>query len=79
MREVIWMAPASGKHDFSLSHMQDYDIDYCHWVLIPSGTTVTGLLWQESVCSRGAPNTMGMVGRNIILQEPYGYGMAVRL
>lgn len=78
-RRVIWLAPESGHHEFTQDLMSDYDMDYWHMVLIPPGTTVSGLLWTHSVAEKQPPNTMGLAGRNIILEEPYQYGMAVRL
>ena len=78
-RRVIWLAPETGHHEFTDDLISDYDMDYWHMVLIPPGTSVSGLLWCHVVAEKQPPDVMGLAGRNIILEEPYQYGMAVRL
>ena len=75
---ILWMAPESGIHDVT-DIICDYAMQYLHFMLIPPECVLEGLLWQKTVGAKQAPNSMGQVGINTILEEPYDYGMCVRL
>lgn len=75
---ILWMAPESGVHDVT-EIICDYAMHYLHFMFIPPDCELQGLLWQKSVGAKQPPNSMGQVGINTILAEPYEYGMCVRL
>lgn len=77
-KTVLWMAPESGTHDVT-PVIRHHDINYLHFMLVPENCNLQGLLWQMLVDAKQPPNTIGMVGNNVILEESYTYGMCVRV
>jgi hypothetical protein len=75
---VLWMAPESGVHNVS-EIIHDFTIDNVHFVLIPTDCEINGLLWQKHVCAKQRPDAIGMVGKNVIIDAPYDFGMFVKL
>ncbi len=77
-RSILWMAPQSGTHDVR-SIISEYSMDFIHLILIPDDCYLTGMLWQKYVEAKQPPDILGWMGKNIILEEPYEYGLCVRL
>ena len=77
-RTILWMAPQTGTHDVR-SIISRYSIDFIHVFLIPENCYLPGMLWQKYVGAKQPPGILGWMGKNIILEQPYEYGMCVRL
>ena len=71
---ILWLAPESGTHD--VEHIaKQHSVGTIHFVIIPNSTELHGLLWTTTVGSMQEPNSIGVIGYNVIVHEPYNYGV----